>query len=164
MKFFILMLIIPTLLFSAETIPFLKPSFLNLKEDLEEAKRVNKFLFIMFHQEGCPFCDKMRKVTFQNNMVRDYYTKHFYMIEIDIRGSNEVIDFDGKKLTERQFSLKLGVRLTPVFMFFDKEGKVVAKVPGYIEPQEFILIGRYVVEGHYKNKNLVQFIRENKAR
>jgi len=27
MKFFILMLIIPTLLFSAETIPFLKPSF-----------------------------------------------------------------------------------------------------------------------------------------
>jgi len=49
-------------------------------------------------------------------------------------------------------------------MFFDKEGKVVAKVPGYIEPQEFILIGRYVVEGHYKNKNLVQFIRENKAR
>jgi len=143
---------------------FLKPSFLNLKEDLEEAKRDNKFLFIMFHQEGCPFCDKMRKVTFQNNMVRDYYTKHFYMIEIDIRGSNEVIDFDGKKLTERQFSLKHGVRLTPVFMFFDKEGKVVAKVPGYIEPQEFILIGRYVVEGHYKNKNLVQFIRENKAR
>lgn len=164
MKFFILILIIPTLLFSAETIPFLKPSFLNLKEDLEEAKRDNKFLFIMFHQEGCPFCDKMRKVTFQNNMVRDYYTKHFYMIEIDIRGSNEVIDFDGKKLTERQFSLKHGVRLTPVFMFFDKEGKVVAKVPGYIEPQEFILIGRYVVEGHYKNKNLVQFIRENKAR
>jgi len=39
MKFFILMLIIPTLLFSAETIPFLKPSFLNLKEDLEEAKK-----------------------------------------------------------------------------------------------------------------------------
>ena len=64
MMFFILMLIIPTLLFSAETIPFLKPSFLNLKEDLEEAKRDNKFLFIMFHQEGCPFCDKMRKVTF----------------------------------------------------------------------------------------------------
>lgn len=106
----------------------------------------------------------MRKVTFQNRMVQEYYTKHFYMIEVDIRGPNEVVDLDGKKLTERQFSLKHGIRLTPVFMFFDKEGNVVAKVPGYIDPQEFILIGRYVVEGHYKNKNLVQFIRENKVR
>ncbi|MEZ0337196.1 MAG: thioredoxin fold domain-containing protein [Aquificaceae bacterium] len=164
MRFLILMLLVPTLLFSAEAIPFLKPSFLNLKEDFEEAKKNGKFLFIMFHQEGCPFCDKMRKVTFQNRMVQEYYTKHFYMIEVDIRGPNEVVDLDGKKLTERQFSLKHGIRLTPVFMFFDKEGNVVAKVPGYIDPQEFILIGRYVVEGHYKNKNLVQFIRENKVR
>ncbi len=164
MKPFILILLLPVFALCAEVIPFLKPSFLNLKEDLEEARRNNKFLFIMFHQEGCPFCDKMRRITFQDRAVQEYYTKHFYMIEIDIRGSNEVIDLDGKKLTERQFALKHGIRLTPVFMFFDKEGKVVLKVPGYIEPKEFILIGRYVVEGHYKNKNLIQFLKENKGR
>ncbi|MFN7065521.1 MAG: thioredoxin family protein [Aquificaceae bacterium] len=164
MRLFILILLIPTILFSAEAIPFLKPSFLNLKEDMEEARRENKFLFVMFHQEGCPFCDKMRKVAFQDKGVQDYYSKNFYMVEIDIIGSNEVVDLDGNKLSERQFSLRHGVRLTPVFMFFDKDGKVVAKVPGYIEPQEFLLIGRYVVEGHYKSKNLVQFLRENKGR
>ena len=163
-KYFWLIFLTSLLAFSAESIPFLKPSFLNLKEDLEEAKKENKFLFIMFHQEGCPFCDKMRKVTFQDKRVQEYFTKYFYMVEIDIKGANELVDLDGKKLTERQFSLKHGVRLTPVLMFFDQEGKVVAKVPGYVEPQEFILIGRYVVEGHYKNKNLVQFLRENKGR
>ncbi|MCS6998926.1 MAG: thioredoxin family protein [Aquificaceae bacterium] len=157
-------LLLPSLLFSAEAVPFLKPSFLNLKEDFEEAKREKKFLFLMFHQEGCPFCDKMRKVTFQDRKVQEYFTRHFYMVEIDIRGSNEVVDLEGKRLTEKQFSLKHGVRLTPVFLFFDLEGRVVAKVPGYIEPQEFILLGRYVVEGHYRSKNLVQFLRENKGR
>ncbi|MGC8853144.1 MAG: thioredoxin family protein, partial [Hydrogenobacter sp.] len=88
---------------------FLKPSMLNLKDDLEDAEREGKYLFIIFHQEGCPFCDKMRKVTFQDKGVQDYFTKHFYMVEIDIRGSNEVVDVDGKKMTERQFAHKYGV-------------------------------------------------------
>lgn len=86
------------------------------------------------------------------------------MVEIDIKGPNEIVDIDGTKTTERQFSLKHGIRLTPVFMFLDKDGRVIVKVPGYIEPEEFLLIGRYVVEGHYKNKNIVQFLRENKKR
>jgi thioredoxin-related protein len=161
---FLFLLFIPFFVLSAEAIPFLKPSFMNLKEDLEDAKRENKFLFVMFHQEACPFCDKMRRTTFQDKRVQEYFTKHFYMVEIDIRGPNELVDFDGKKTTERQFALKHGVRLTPVFMFLDKEGNVIAKVPGYIEPQEFLLIGRYVVEGHYKNKNIVQFLKENKGK
>jgi thioredoxin-related protein len=143
-------------------IPFLKPSFLNLKEDLEESTKEGKYLFIMFHQEACPFCDKMRRVTFQDSQVQGYYTKHFNMVEIDIKGNLEVVDFDGKKTTERQFALKHGVRLTPVFMFLDKNGNVIAKVPGYIEPREFLLIGRWVVEEHYKRVNLVNFLRENK--
>jgi thioredoxin-related protein len=155
-----LILLLPLVCISAG-IPFLKPSMLNLKDDLEDAKREGKYLFIMFHQEGCPFCDKMRKITFQDRSVQDYFTKHFYMVEIDIRGSNEVVDLGGEKMTEKQFAHKYGVRLTPVFMFFDQKGNIVAKVPGYIEPKEFILIGRYVVEGHYKNTNLIKFIREN---
>jgi thioredoxin-related protein len=157
----LLLLLFFGLAFSAP-IPFLKPSFLNLKEDLEESTKAGKYLFIMFHQEGCPFCDKMRRVTFQDSQVQGYYTKHFNMVEIDIKGGLEVVDFDGKKTTERQFALKHGVRLTPVFMFLDKNGNVIAKVPGYIEPREFLLIGRWVVEEHYKRVNLVNFLRENK--
>ncbi|WP_333784879.1 thioredoxin fold domain-containing protein [Thermocrinis sp.] len=101
-------------------------------------------------------------MTFQDREVQTYYTKHFNMVEIDIKGNLELVDFDGKKLTERQFALKHGVRLTPVFMFLDKKGDVVAKVPGYIEPREFLLIGRWIVEEHYKRTNLVNFLRENK--
>lgn len=155
-------LFVPLVALPVEGIPFLKPSMLNLKDDLNDARRDGKFLFIMFHQEGCPFCDKMRKVTFQDKAVQDYFTKHFYMVEVDIRGSNEIVDVDGKKMTERQFAHKYGVRLTPVFMFFDQIGNVVAKVPGYIEPKDFILVGRYIVEERYKDTNLVKFIKENK--
>ena len=42
-------------------------------------------------------------------------------------------------------------------MFLDKKGNVIAKVPGYIEPKEFLPMGRWVVEEHYKRVNLVNF-------
>ena len=73
----IVLLIILSISFSQEEIPFLKLSFLNLKEDLEEAKREGKHLFLMFEEEGCPFCDKMKRITFQHPDVKEYFSKNF---------------------------------------------------------------------------------------
>ena len=145
-------------------VPFVKLSFLNLKEDLEEAKEEGKYLFIMFHQEGCPFCDKMYRVTFQDPKVKDYFTKHFYMVLIDIKGSNPVVDFDGKEMTEKEFSHKHRVRATPVFLFVDHEGKQILKMVGYIPPKDWLLIGRYIIEGHYKDKSFYKFLREERKK
>jgi len=145
-------------------VPFVKPSFLDLKADLEEAKQEGKYLFLMFHQEGCPFCDKMYRVTFQDPRVKEYFTKNFYMVLIDIKGANPVIDFDGKEMTEKKFSHKHRVRATPLFLFVDHEGKQIIKMVGYIPPDDWLLIGKYIVEGHYKKVSLYKFIRENRKK
>ncbi len=145
-------------------IPFLKLSFLNLREDLQEANEEGKYLFIMFHQEGCPFCDKMYRVTFQDPRVKEFYTKNFYMILLDIKGANPVVDFDGKEMTEKEFAHKHRVRATPVFLFVDREGKPIIKLVGYFPPKDWFLIGRYIVEGHYKKVSLYRFVREERKR
>ncbi len=145
-------------------IPFLKLSFLNLKEDLEEAKRDGKFLFIMFHQEECPFCDKMYRVTFQDRRVQEYFTRHFYMVLIDIKGANTVVDFEGKETTEKEFAHRHRVRGTPVFLFVDHSGKQILKLVGYIPPDDWLVVGRFIVEGHYRNKNLYRFLREERKK
>jgi len=154
-----LLLFIIFIAFSAEEIPFEKASFLNLKEDLQEAKEEGKYLFIMFEQESCPFCDKMRRVTFQDPRVKEYFTKHFYMVRIDIKGANPVIYFDGKEMTERELAHKFRVRATPHFVFFDQSGKPILSVPGYIPPEEFLLIGKYIAEGYYKKMSFFKFKR-----
>jgi len=141
----------------AQEIPFKKLSFLDLKEDLKEAKQEGKYLFIMFEQEGCPFCDKMRVVTFQDKRVKEFFTKHFYMIEIDIKGANPVIFFNGEEMTEKEIAHKFRVRATPHFVFFDHDGKIILSIPGYIPPKEFLLIGRYVAEGFYKKMSFYKF-------
>jgi len=166
LKYLTVVLLLFSLTFSLPNVdvPFVKLSFLNLKEDLEDAKRDGKYLFIMFHQEGCPFCDKMYRVTFQDPKVKEYFTKHFYMVLIDIKGSNPVVDFNGKEMTEKQFAHKHRVRATPVFLFVDYEGKQILKMVGYIPPRDWLIIGRYIVEGHYKNKSLYRFIREEREK
>jgi len=143
-------------------VPFAKPSFLNLKEDLAEAKAEGKHLFIMFHQEGCPFCDKMYRVTFQDPKVKEYFTKHFQMVLIDIKGSNPVVDFDGREMTEKEFAHKHRIRATPVFLFVDEKGEQVLKMVGYIPTDDWLLIGRYIAEGHYKRESFYSFVKREK--
>ncbi len=143
-------------------IAFLKLSFLNLKEDLEEAKEEGKYLFIMFHQEACPFCDKMYRITFQDPEVKEFFTKHFYMILLDIKGANPVVDFDGTEMTEKEFAHKHRVRATPVFLFVDHEGKPILKMVGYIPPKDWLIIGKYIAEGHYKEKSFYKFLRQER--
>ncbi len=145
-------------------VPFVKPSFLDLREDLEDAKRDGKYLFIMFHQQGCPFCDKMYRVTFQDPKVKEYFTKHFYMVLIDIRGSNPVVDFSGKEMTEREFAHKHRVRATPVFLFVDYNGKKILEMVGYIPAKDWLLVGRYIVEGHYKKESFYKFLRRERKK
>ncbi len=166
-KFLSFILFVVSLTFSIPPnieIPFLKLSFLNLPEDLQEAKEEGKYLFIMFHQEGCPFCDKMYRVTFQDPRVKEYFTKHFYMILLDIKGANPVVDFDGKEMTEKEFAHKHRVRATPVFLFVDHEGKEILKLVGYFPPEDWLLVGRYIVEGHYKKESFYRFVRRERKR
>ncbi len=147
-----------------DNIAFLKMSFLNLKEDLEDAKREGKYLFLMFHQEGCPFCDKMYRITFQDPKVKEYFTKHFYMVLIDIKGANPLTTIDGKEMTEKEFSHKKRVRATPLFIFLDQDGKEILKMVGFIPAKDFLLIGRYIVEGHYKKESFYKFLRRERDR
>ncbi len=150
----LLKLIILLFPFIVLAIPFMKPSFFDIQADVKESKEENKYFFIMFHQEGCPFCEKMRNITFRDPEVVEYFKKHFYMIEINIKGSLPVIDINGKEYTEKAFSRKHKVESTPYFIFYDKEGKIILKLPGYYRPKEFLLIGKYIVEGHYKKSLL----------
>ena len=162
----LILIFIATLSFALPNVevPFVKPSFLDLKGDLEEAKQEGKYLFLMFHQEGCPFCDKMYRITFQDPKVKEYFTKNFYMVLIDIKGANPVIDFEGKETTEKKFSHRHRVRATPTFLFVDQEGKKIIKMVGYIPPRDWLLIGRYIVEGHYKKVSLYRFIRQERKK
>jgi thioredoxin-related protein len=84
--------------------------------------------------------------------VQDYYHKHFLIFPVDIRGSLPMEDFKGKKTTEKAFSLEQRIYGTPVFDFYDLEGKLITRFPGTAKDvNEFLQLGKCVAEGACKS-------------
>jgi thioredoxin-related protein len=124
----------------------------DLKDDLASARAEGKIgVLLMFEMDECPFCERMKHTVLNQSHVQDYYRKHFIVYPMDTKGDVPMTDFTGKATTEKAFSLEQRARATPVFVFYDLDGQVITRFTGATQTvDEFMLLGRYVVEGQYK--------------
>lgn len=131
---------------------FFQPKLGDLKDDLAGARAEGKVgILLMFEMDDCPFCERMKQTVLNQSQVQDYFRKHFVIYPMDTRGDAAMVDFKGKDTTEKAFALEQRARATPTFIFYDLDGNVMARYTGATQTvDEFILLGRYVVEGAHK--------------
>lgn len=128
--------------------------------DISAAAEEGKNIVVMFHQNGCPYCDKMRKRVFPHPKVSALFNEKFYLIEVNNKGSLEVITHDGETMTEKDYAQKMRVRATPVIVFFAQDGTEALKLTGYQDPDMFTAAGRYVSMGAFKDgTSFLRFVR-----
>jgi thioredoxin-related protein len=142
---------------------FFHDSWGDLGEDLQIAKSEGKQgLLVFFEMDECPFCHRMKSTVLNQPQVQAYYRKHFRCLAIDVEGDVELVDFAGNATTQKEFATKgHRVRATPVFAFFDLEGKPVARYTGATSgPEEFIWLGEYVSQGLYKEMGFTKYKRQ----
>ena len=134
----------------------------DFKSELANAKKEGKTgVLIMFELDDCPFCDRMKRTILNQSEVQDYYHKHFLIYPVDLKGDVAMIDFKGRATTEKAFGLEQRIYSTPVFDFFDLEGKHIVRFPGAAkDANEFLLLGRYVVEGAYTSMPFSKYKRQ----
>ncbi len=145
----------------ADASGFFDDSFGDLQEELAIARQEGKQgVMLFFETEDCPFCHRMKRDVFSRPEVQKYFHQHFRLIPIDIEGDVEITDFQGQPTTMKAFAAKHRVRATPVMAFFDLDGKRVATYIGATrDAREFLLLGEFVADGHYKTTNFVKFKR-----
>nr|WP_242482494.1 thioredoxin family protein [Thiocystis violacea] len=142
---------------------FFDSTFGDFKEELQTAKEAGKAgVLLMFEMDECPFCQRMKSTVLNQSEVQDYFKEHFLIFPVDIEGDIEITNFSGEAMKQKDFALKsYRVRATPVFAFFDLEGNLVAKYIGATrDADEFLLLGAYVVDGHYKDVSFQQYKRD----
>ena len=96
--------------------PWMRDTFKDLPEDLAEADE-GKRLLIMFEQRGCIYCTKMHNEVFPDPAVTKYIEDNYFVVQLNLHGDIEVIDFDGEALSEKQMARKWGILFTPSMMF-----------------------------------------------
>ncbi len=138
---------------------FFVQSFGDLPEELAEARQSGKLgLLLFFEQEGCPYCERMLRTVLNQPEVQDWYRARFVPIAIDINGSVELTDVDGVTLPSKVIAEHRRVTTTPVISFIDLQGsEVYRRVSAVNSVDEFLLMGRYVAEGHYQDTSWRDF-------
>lgn len=136
-----------------------KASFLDLGVDLDEAiKAGKKGIIVYFGQKNCAYCEALMERDFGQKDIAEYTRHNFDVIALDIWGSREVTDLQGKTLTEHDLSILEQTNFTPSLLFYDKDGTLALKMRGYYPPYKFRAALEYVVDGHYKNERYRDYL------
>jgi thioredoxin-related protein len=149
--------------------PWFLESFLDLADDLDGAHQEGKRFAIMWELKGCPYCKETHFVNFARPDVSDYIKANFEVLQLNIIGSRKVTDFDGAELPEKELARKYGVRYTPTFQFFPERAgplktiapdkREVARAPGYLRPDDFLALFRFVREKAYERESFRDFLK-----
>ena len=138
-------------------------SFLELRDDIQDAARSGKRLMIYVGQDGCPYCQTLMQVNFSQRDIVDATRKHFVAVALNLWGDREVTWLDGRKLSEKALAAELKVQFTPTLLFFDEQGKVVLRLNGYSPPDKFRAALAYASAGGERKQSFSEFLQKQPA-
>lgn len=138
--------------------PWMAVTFKDMTEDLETAAESGKRLAIIFEQRGCIYCKKMHEEVFSDPEVAAYIQANYVVVQMNLFGDEEVTDFDGTALPEKEMAKRWGVVFTPTLMFMpetaadDKPASAVtvAVMPGAFAKGTTLHMFQWVREKGYE--------------
>ena len=146
---------------------FFNETWGDFKEELENAKQQGKKgVVIFFEMDECPFCHYMKKNVLNQQVVQKFYRNNFLIFSVDIEGDLEIVTFNGKTMKQKDFSFKVNrVRATPVFAFYNLEGKRIFRYTGKTAGvDEFLLMGEFVKNKKYNKTSFTRYKRQNRTK
>ena len=137
---------------------WMRDTFKDLSEDLQEATAEGKRLMVIVEQRGCIYCTKMHEEVFVAPQIHQYIEDNFFVVQINMFGDVEVTDFDGTTLPEKEMVRRWGALFTPSILFFpeqlgaDKPANLaaVAQMPGAFGKYTTFNMLNWVVEKGYE--------------
>lgn len=136
-----------------------KESFLDLRDDLEEARVDGKQgIALYFGQKNCAYCKALMEINLTKPDIVDYVRENYEIIPIDIWGSRILTLFDGSEITESELAARENTNFTPSLIFYDEKGGVAFKMRGYYKPYRFRAVMQYIVEDFYKRESFREYL------
>lgn len=139
--------------------PWFRLSFLNIKEDLQDAVTFGKRgLIVYFGQAYCPYCKALIEGNFGMRDIEQYTRRYFDVVAIDIHGSNKVTNLNGIELTEKAYAESETIHFTPSLIFYDDKGHEALRLQGYYPPYKFRAALEYVADGYYRKESFADYL------
>ncbi|WP_171229670.1 thioredoxin family protein [Ruegeria sp. HKCCA4008] len=152
--------------------PWIRDTFKDLREDLDEASNEGKRLVLFIEQQGCIYCKKMHEEVFPQPDLTAYIEENFFVVQLDLHGSTTATDFDGEESEQRALMRKWGILFTPTLVFLPEEvpedataiDAAVAVMPGAFSKGTTLDLFTWVFEKRYELENGEDFQRYHARR
>jgi len=112
-------------------ITFFKGTF---KEALAKAKTENKPIFLDVYATWCGPCKQLKRKTFTDAEVGNYFNAHYINIAID-----------GETAEGEELVRKYQIQGYPTLLILDKNGKLLTQQVGFVEPHILVNFGKRIV-------------------
>jgi thioredoxin-related protein len=128
-----------------------KTSFLDLREDLAEARAAGKQgLMVLFSTEGCAYCKAFIERSLKDPAIGARVREHFDTLHLEIFDDAGMKDLQGRSLPVKDFARREGAAFSPTLLFYGLDGKPMHRVVGYQSPERFRTVLDYVAGGHHR--------------
>ncbi len=106
-------------------------------------------VMVNFYADWCRYCKKMEKETFADPAVIAYVNRHFVPIKIN---SDK----------EKKLASSFRVRSLPATFFLAEDGAKIGQLPGYVPPQNMLILLKYIGSDSYRSMSLKDFASRQK--
>ncbi|SMY08911.1 SoxW family protein [Flavimaricola marinus] len=143
---------------------WMRDTFLDLREDLEEANAEGLRLMVMVEQRGCIYCTELHERVLVDPEIEAFIRDHYFVVQLNMFGDREVTDFDGTTMSEKNMIQDWGLFFTPTILFYppdvpeDLRGQQAAAVvmPGAFGRSTVLNLLTWVAEEGYLGDEVFQ--------
>ena len=143
----------------------------NVAHDLNRAAREGKSLMILWEQQGCVYCQRLRQRNFENPRIRALLEENFLVLPLDISGDRPVRGPDGRAMTEAQLARAMRVTGTPTTVVYNSGGvlddvartSVAFRMPGYLSSFHYFTVLGYFLSDRHGEMSLRDYTAELEA-
>lgn len=126
-----------------------KAEWVSFDKGMERAGKEKKHMIVDFYTDWCHWCKVMDEKTFSNEEVNAELAANFVTVRIDAEDKNATATYKGKTYNNVELTQAFGVRGFPSLGFLNSDGEVITLVPGYVPPETFIYILKYIDQECY---------------
>lgn len=130
--------------------------WMGFDEGMKAAAANGRLSVVDFYTDWCSWCKKMDKEVFSRPDVAARLKKELNTIRVNAESSDK-ITYKGKSIESRQLTGLMRIEGYPTLMVLDPAGNPVAKLPGYVDPQTFMMFLDYLKKGSYKKMTFEQY-------
>lgn len=127
------------------------------------AKQTNKHIVVDFYTDWCHWCDVMDEKTYGDKGIQAQLNKSFILVKLDAESPKPLV-IQGRSVSEAQVAAMFKVTSYPTTWFMTADGKPIAPLKGFVPPERFAPVLRYIEGGFYTQMDFDMYMEREKPK